>query len=132
MLMFELLVGTPPYYSSNRQELFDNIINGPLFLPKYLSVEAEDLIKQLLCRTPANRLGANSDAEEIKGHIWFKGLDWDKVYRKELNPPFSFNLKKNEIGSSLQKYLKKEDESLEEIEKIDNWTIIPDEESQSP
>jgi hypothetical protein len=34
------------------------------------------------------RLGAGiRDAEEIKEHAFFKGIDWQKVYKKELKPP---------------------------------------------
>jgi len=33
-------------------------------------------------------LGAGiRDAEEIKEHAFFKGIDWEKVYNKQLKPP---------------------------------------------
>lgn len=41
----------------------------------------------MLQRDPARRLGAVRDAEEIKQHRFFKGIDWDSVYRRELCPP---------------------------------------------
>lgn len=34
------------------------------------------------------RLGAGErDGEEIKEHDFFKGLKWDEVYKRRLNPP---------------------------------------------
>ena len=130
--MYELLVGVPAYYTSNRQQLFENIIKGSLYLPKYLTNEAKDLITRLLCRTPTKRLGANLDAFEIKNHIWFKGIDWEKIYRKEIKTPVCFKPKKIKYGIPLQKNWKN-DEETNEFGKLENWTvIIPDEESQSP
>ena len=45
VLLYELIVGIPPYYNQNRDILFDNIKRGPLRLPKSMSDEAKDLIK---------------------------------------------------------------------------------------
>jgi len=44
------------------------------------------------------RLGAGpGDADEIKEHPFFEGIDWDKVYRKELLPPRP-HLKNNHLS----------------------------------
>ena len=44
VLMYELLVGMPPYYDDEREIMNENIRRGPLRLPKSLSSEAKDLI----------------------------------------------------------------------------------------
>jgi serine/threonine protein kinase len=44
VLIYEMLVGIPPYFSSNRDELFQNIQKAQLKLPKILSEEAKNLI----------------------------------------------------------------------------------------
>ena len=31
VLLFELLTGSPPYFSNNREQLFQNIVKGKLF-----------------------------------------------------------------------------------------------------
>jgi hypothetical protein len=42
-----------------------------------------------LTRDPDKRLGSGSDGSEaVKNHPFFKGIDWDKLYNKELEPPF--------------------------------------------
>ena len=39
-------------------------------------------------RDPESRLGSSlRDAEDIKKHSFFKGIDWDKVYNKEYPVP---------------------------------------------
>ena len=43
-MTYELLVGIPPYYANEREQLFENIKKGPLKMPKNLSVEAKDFI----------------------------------------------------------------------------------------
>ena len=49
VLLYELLVGIPPYYSNNRDTLFENIKKGPLMLPKQnMSEDAKSLIKQVI------------------------------------------------------------------------------------
>lgn len=130
MLMYELLVGTPAYYNRNKDVLFENIKKGELLVPKSLSKEAKDLIKGLLCRDPNKRLGAINDAEDIKKHPWFKGVDWVKVYNKEINPPL-FHLKKIQIGSPLKHGFNREkgplEKELENFSKVQNWTFIDNE-----
>lgn len=39
-------------------------------------------------RNPAKRLGSGKgDAEEIKNHKFFTGVNWNEVYNKKLKPP---------------------------------------------
>ncbi|OMJ86471.1 hypothetical protein SteCoe_11963 [Stentor coeruleus] len=87
VVLYEMIVGNPPYFSSNKNELLHNIQRGKLKVPSSLSTEVKDLIKELLQRDPSKRLGAHKDAEEIKKHPFFNGIDWDVVLRKELSPP---------------------------------------------
>ena len=45
---------------------------------------------QFLHKHPGHRLGCNpkTGAEDIKGHLFFKSIEWDKLERRELKPPF--------------------------------------------
>jgi serine/threonine protein kinase len=88
VLLYEMLVGTPPYFSGDKQELFNNIIGGPLKLPKSISTEAKNLMVALLNRNPTKRLGSGPEgALEIMRHPFFKNVDWDMVLHKQTNPP---------------------------------------------
>ena len=44
VLLYEMLVGQPPYFSPDRDEIFKNIMNAPLKIPAYVSLNAKSLI----------------------------------------------------------------------------------------
>ncbi|CAD8152904.1 unnamed protein product [Paramecium pentaurelia] len=88
VLLYEMIVGMPPYYNQDREMLFENIKKGVLRIPKNMSEEAKDLIRSLLVRDPSQRLGAKADAEELKKHAFFKNINWDDIYNKVQDGPF--------------------------------------------
>lgn len=76
-LLYELLVSVPPYFNTDEDKLYENILNAPLRIPQNLfSSDAESIIKLLLKRDAQERLGAVGGFEEIKRHAWFKDTDW--------------------------------------------------------
>jgi len=88
VVFYEMLVGVPPYYANNREQLFYNIQKAALKIPSYLSQEAKSLLKGLLQRNPTKRLGSGKgDAEEIKAHKFFDSINWRDVYLRKLKPP---------------------------------------------
>ncbi|XP_057467959.1 uncharacterized protein LOC130757238 isoform X2 [Actinidia eriantha] len=84
-IMYEMLVGYPPFYSDDPITTCRKIVhwrNHLKFpLEARLTPEAKDLICRLLCDVE-HRLGTRG-AEQIKGHPWFKGIVWDKLYEME-------------------------------------------------
>ncbi|XP_048349291.1 ribosomal protein S6 kinase alpha-3 [Sphaerodactylus townsendi] len=89
VLMFEMLTGTLPFQGKDRKETMTMILKAKLGMPQFLSSEAQSLLRMLFKRNPANRLGAGPDGvEEIKRHHFFSTIDWNKLYRREINPPF--------------------------------------------
>ncbi|DAZ94307.1 TPA: hypothetical protein N0F65_012076 [Lagenidium giganteum] len=96
-LIYEMLTGLPPFYDQNMQRMYDKILNAPLRFPSFMSAEAKDLLTGLLTRKVSDRLGSGpTDAEEIKAHAFFKGMDWEAIYRKEVVPEFK---PPNRLGS---------------------------------
>jgi len=88
-LIYEMIQGLPPYYHTNRQQMYRNILRAPLVKPAdKMSDLAFSLCKGLLERDPTKRLGYKGDVEEIKAHKWFADIDWVKMLAKELDPPF--------------------------------------------
>ncbi|KAL6564084.1 hypothetical protein OROHE_005324 [Orobanche hederae] len=84
-IMFEMLVGYPPFYSDDPMSTCRKIVNWRTHLKfpeeAKLSLEAKDLISKLLCSVN-QRLGSKG-ANEIKAHPWFIGIDWDNIYHME-------------------------------------------------
>lgn len=84
-IMFEMLVGYPPFYSEEPLSTCRKIVNWRTHLKfpeeAKLSAEAKDLIRKLLCNVE-QRLGTKG-AHEIKAHPWFKDIEWDRLYQME-------------------------------------------------
>ncbi|KAK9059066.1 hypothetical protein SSX86_021685 [Deinandra increscens subsp. villosa] len=84
-IMYEMLVGYPPFYSDEPMSTCRKIVNWRTHLKfpeeAKLSPGAKDLICKLLCNVE-KRLGTKG-AHEIKAHPWFKGIEWEKLYQIE-------------------------------------------------
>jgi len=99
-LLYEMLTGLPPFYNQNLHVMYEKIIRGKLTFPAYLSASARSLLAGLLDRSPKSRLGSHSGLNELRRHPFFEGLDWDKLYRKELKPPFKPDVTEGKMDTS--------------------------------
>ncbi|KAL8474451.1 hypothetical protein ACS0TY_031065 [Phlomoides rotata] len=85
VILFELIVGIPPFNAEHPQKIFDNILNRKIPwppVPDEMSLEAHDLIDQLLTEDPDQRLGAKG-ASEVKQHPYFRDINWDTLARQK-------------------------------------------------
>ncbi|KAM1173894.1 hypothetical protein FF1_026517 [Malus domestica] len=82
-IMYEMLVGYPPFYSDDPVTTCRKIVHWKNHLKfpveARLTPEAKDLIKRFLCDVE-NRLGR---ADQIKAHPWFRDTAWDRLYETE-------------------------------------------------
>lgn len=90
VLVYELLVGSPPFEGKNANAVYKNIVFSRLEPPPFLNPDSIDLIKRLLDPSPETRLGCTptEGIAEITKHRWFRGIDWDRVRRKQIPPPY--------------------------------------------
>lgn len=86
-LMFDMLTGSPPFCSSNRKKTMEKILRAKIAFPPYLSLASRDLLQRLMRRDIGARLGSTNDAEEIKQHPFFMGVNWDDVLARRVTPP---------------------------------------------
>ena len=93
-VLYEMISGTPPFYANEINVLFNKIKNCQVVLHHYFSEDLKDLMKKLLEKDPDKRFGV-FDKNEIKQHPFFKGIDWEKLEKKEINPPINFIKQKN-------------------------------------
>ncbi|KAI9138445.1 kinase-like domain-containing protein [Paraphysoderma sedebokerense] len=89
ILLYEMTAGLPPFYSENVNVMYQKILHAEIQFPPVFSEHAKSLIIGLLTRDPSRRLGAPPhDAAAIKSHPFFANIQWDKLARKQIKPPF--------------------------------------------
>lgn len=57
VLLYEMMVGRPPFWDEDGKELLDSILSNNFELTNDLSEDARDIIKKLLNLAPSDRLG---------------------------------------------------------------------------
>jgi len=87
-ILYEMLTGLPPYYSTNRTEMYERIIYDSLSFPSNLSDDFVNLMSLLLIKDPKFRLGSRKGISEVKEHSWCSDIAWEKYVKKEIPPPF--------------------------------------------
>lgn len=88
-----MLVGVTPYFSSNKDTLFNNILYGKLKLPKNISPDVKAILIALLNRNPSKRLGSSpgdKGALEIMKHPFFNDIDWKALYNRQCTHSFKY------------------------------------------
>jgi serum/glucocorticoid-regulated kinase 2 len=85
-ILFEMLVGEPPYFDENLDTLYDNIRTGKLRYPSHLSIEAKSLICKLIERDITKRLGSKNFSD-IKDHDFFRKMDWKVLLERRVQSP---------------------------------------------
>ncbi|VUZ50370.1 unnamed protein product [Hymenolepis diminuta] len=88
IILYEFLIGCVPFCGETIEELFTQIVSGPIELPAEdeegcLSPESTSLILNLLKRDPFQRLGTENGAAEVKQAPFFEGVDFrNLLYQK--------------------------------------------------
>ncbi|XP_064387144.1 microtubule-associated serine/threonine-protein kinase 2-like isoform X2 [Halichondria panicea] len=84
VILYEMMIGTTPFWSTTVQELFEEItdenlvINWPDAEDDDIPPEGKDIVEQLLCHDPYSRLGSSTrgGVDVVKEHPFFDDLDW--------------------------------------------------------
>ena len=93
VLMFEMLAGTLPFKGKNKQAVQKAICSEKVKVPNYFQPEAVGLIKGMLAKDPTVRLGRGENGTaDVKGHKYFKSVNWEKIAAKAVPPPFKPNV----------------------------------------
>jgi protein-serine/threonine kinase len=130
-LMYEMLTGLPPFYTRDRERLYERIRHSELQYPAYVTPLAKAFLQSLLQKDPDRRRGSGpDDVEEIKNALFFKGIHWEAMEQKRIEPPFKLSVS----GSTDVKYFDKEfvnlpvanseegDSSLRDVNHFDGFT----------
>lgn len=89
VLIFEMVVGAPPFYAEDPMEVYEKILSGNPAMPTFFTRNLSDLIKKLLRSQQGKRLGntKGGTAAVIK-HKWFSSFDWAGLESAEMKAPY--------------------------------------------
>lgn len=88
ILIYEMLIGYPPFFDDNPFGIYQKILAGTISWPRHVDPVAKDLIRKLLVQDRTKRLGnMKGGAVDVKNHKWFRHLDWNEVYHRKLTAP---------------------------------------------
>ena len=91
VVLYELVCGIKPFYSKENMTLFgDDLKKNKLMVNEYFSTELKNILNKLLSKDKNEKF---NNLDEIKKHLFFKGLDWNKLANFQIVPPL--NLVKN-------------------------------------
>jgi len=97
-LMFEMLVGLPPFYCEDVQQMYTKIMTAELEIPDSVSRPAADILTRFLERNVDRRL---QDPRDIKAHAFFAPIDWEALLEKRVTPPWIPDVKGAEDISNI-------------------------------
>lgn len=101
VVMYEMMCGRLPFYSRDHEVLFELILVEEIKFPARLSEVAKSLLNGLLQKDPSKRFiwiwlpiqvymvcfrlgGGETDAEEVKKHIFFEPVNWQDLYDRKV------------------------------------------------
>lgn len=100
VLLYEMVVGVPPFYSSSTSAMYELIQHGALNVPSCLSDDMADLLRKLLQRDPVARLGAgDGDAKAILAHPFFARYDTASLLSRSAAAPIQPRASKNDADT---------------------------------
>jgi classical protein kinase C len=119
VLLYEMLVGQPPFDGEDEEELFAAITDHNVSYPKGISKEAKEACKGFLMKNPVKRLGCGAKGEEdVRGHPFFRRIDWEKIEAREVQPPFKPRIKHRKDVGNFDKQFTTEKTELTPTDKL--------------
>lgn len=89
VMAYEMLSGESPFEAEDETELFELILSQPIEMPADIQPETESFLKSILQRDPEKRLGCgDTGRNNMKYHPFFNSIDWAKLAKQEVKPPF--------------------------------------------
>jgi serine/threonine protein kinase len=89
VLIFEMVVGAPPFYAEDPMEVYEKILSGNPPMPTFFTRNLSDLIKKLLRSQQGKRLGnTRGGTAAVVKHKWFSSFDWASLENGEAKAPY--------------------------------------------
>jgi len=86
-VLYEMVCGLPPFWGETIKDVYKKVLHTQPRFPQ-MEKSCQNIIERLLEQEPSARLGNVDNANDIKTHDFFKGLDWEALLNKTVKPPF--------------------------------------------
>ena len=105
ILLYEMIAGIDPFSDDDPMMVYQKILKGKIKFPSGFDSNAKSIIKHLLDSDLTKRYGnLKNGVKDITGHRFFKNVEWDKLLKKELEPPYIPKVKSNNDISNFSSY----------------------------
>jgi len=103
ILIYEMIVGQPPFCDEEPMGIYQKILAGKIYFPKYFDKNAKTLVKKLLTADLSKRYGnLKAGPDDIIKHKWFSSLSWDKLLAKQIPAPYKPQMKNEQDVSNFE------------------------------
>ncbi|CAD8048119.1 unnamed protein product [Paramecium primaurelia] len=123
VLLYEMLSGYPPHFVQNIDLMLERIQYCPINYDRIQSKMAVKILKEMLQRDQIKR----PNLTEIKNHVFFADISWNKLLNKNMLPPKLIKRNKEQFMNQ-QKFTEAiiDEDYQDEEEKpnyIQNWSL---------
>jgi len=89
ILIYEMLVGQPPFVGATQLDTYHKIARGKYKMPTTIARSAKEVISRLLMHSPASRLGCSwGGSKEVCGHEFFDEISFSSLEQRKLKMPY--------------------------------------------
>mmetsp|Transcript_26630 Transcript_26630/g.44501 ORF Transcript_26630/g.44501 Transcript_26630/m.44501 type:complete len:693 (-) Transcript_26630:350-2428(-) len=105
VLIFEMVVGAPPFYAEDPMEVYEKILSGNPSMPTFFTRNLSDLCKKLLRSQQGKRLGnTRGGTAAVVKHKWFSSFDWASIENGEAKAPYTPNIKSKDDVTNFDQF----------------------------
>ena len=105
ILLYEMIAGIDPFSDDDPMMVYQKILKGKIKFPSGFDSNAKSIIKHLLEADLTKRYGnLKNGVKDITTHRFFRGVDWHKILKKQVTPPYVPKIKSNNDISNFSAY----------------------------
>ncbi|OII74706.1 protein kinase [Cryptosporidium ubiquitum] len=118
--VFQVICGYPPFNAPSEFLVFCRVLQNGLRFPPDFPEDARQLVESLLKQEPTQR----ATIQEIKKHIFFKDIDFDKLTSEQEYPSFPPSLKDLCLIQVAKSYEKYKTEELDKLNALNDSSVV--------
>ncbi|XP_034935496.1 cAMP-dependent protein kinase catalytic subunit beta-like [Chelonus insularis] len=109
ILIYEMNAGYAPFFSHDQMKIYEKIVLGKYKFPGHFKENLKSIVSSLLQTDLTRRFGnLKNGSLDIKKHVWFQTIDWDRVYHRKIKPSYIPVCKKDSDANNFDFYEEKD------------------------